>query len=652
MHANIWWHGGVAALAMGIASLGIAPTAVAGPADTYTVTVHFMEVRGVPNATPISEESNYQLNTVTFTAVPGSTELGTQGTVSHTDEGLYKSRAFVGWTGVPATEFNAMADGEFYSANNTIADLCGENLDCGEKRLYAYYSGAFSGFLFGLVPIPNQNMNKHNYVRIADGLTADNINSLLPSSPALKTFTPTPFTAPAEQSFAPTDRGATGEHYDAVFYYHPTTATTGLALNAEMNIDKGISSIIRRNQWVYGVGLFSQSVVNMTYDIPENVSAADVLKNIEFDSYTFRLKEVIAYDAGRTVLPVTVENRQASAASDIFDIAFTNPGDGAKTRQLVVVAEPKQRQTDPNTDPAQAAIEAEVLAAKATEYTKPMKLMSLDPANFTINTRALADDEALNATISGVVNGNATLTPVPVLGSFSNPITPVPSNNITIDFVYPKVSFDKNSAALGDTDTQMVATEVPATTETATTLSVGAATPADPSLDGYRFTGWNTAPDGSGTSFDQASDVRTDMTVYAQWAKVVAAVPAPTLTPASDCDIEPVVNIPTAEGVVYEQTRTGNTVTVTAAPVPGHIFDPAAETQWSFDVTPEACPAPTPSPKPTPAPSDGPKPPSAPEVVQVIKRMLPQTGSGVFPWLAAIGVTGAAAALVIRRRTR
>jgi len=47
--------------------------------------------------------------------------------------------------------------------------------------------------------------------------------------------------------------------------------------------------------------------------------------------------------------------------------------------------------------------------------------------------------------------------------------------------------------------------------------TVGAAMPSDPSRGDYVFTGWNTAQDGSGTSFNGNTVVLGDITVYAQW---------------------------------------------------------------------------------------------------------------------------------------
>jgi uncharacterized repeat protein (TIGR02543 family) len=44
--------------------------------------------------------------------------------------------------------------------------------------------------------------------------------------------------------------------------------------------------------------------------------------------------------------------------------------------------------------------------------------------------------------------------------------------------------------------------------------------PANPSRSGYAFTGWNTAPGGSGTAFTTSTTVNADRTVHAQWTEI------------------------------------------------------------------------------------------------------------------------------------
>jgi uncharacterized repeat protein (TIGR02543 family) len=69
------------------------------------------------------------------------------------------------------------------------------------------------------------------------------------------------------------------------------------------------------------------------------------------------------------------------------------------------------------------------------------------------------------------------------------------------------VTFDKNG---GDTEANPKTKSVK---EPATTID---ALPAAPTRASYSFTGWNTA-DGSGTAFEAATEVKADITVFAQW---------------------------------------------------------------------------------------------------------------------------------------
>ena len=91
----------------------------------------------------------------------------------------------------------------------------------------------------------------------------------------------------------------------------------------------------------------------------------------------------------------------------------------------------------------------------------------------------------------------------------------------------------------------------------------------------------------------------------------------PELTPAELCGEEASVNIPDTEGVVYEQSREGDVVTVTATPEEGYAFPDGAQTEWRLTipeveecVTPEPTPEPTEEPtgEPTPEPTEEPTP--------------------------------------------
>ena len=56
-----------------------------------------------------------------------------------------------------------------------------------------------------------------------------------------------------------------------------------------------------------------------------------------------------------------------------------------------------------------------------------------------------------------------------------------------------------------------------------------------PTREGYTFTGWNTASDGSGTAYPPGSTLEcSGVTLYAQWLPILAATPAITLTLPAD----------------------------------------------------------------------------------------------------------------------
>ena len=87
-------------------------------------------------------------------------------------------------------------------------------------------------------------------------------------------------------------------------------------------------------------------------------------------------------------------------------------------------------------------------------------------------------------------------------------------NNYDINYTGPAgatvtVTFDGNSGVVLPADMSR-------TVNVGTSL--GSDMPPDPTRDGYTFTGWNTAADGSGTAFTSSTVVDAGITVYAQWA--------------------------------------------------------------------------------------------------------------------------------------
>lgn len=70
---------------------------------------------------------------------------------------------------------------------------------------------------------------------------------------------------------------------------------------------------------------------------------------------------------------------------------------------------------------------------------------------------------------------------------------------------------------------------------------------------------------------------------------VVETVVAPVLVPAEQCGVEATVELPVLEGVVYDQVREGNVVTVTATAAEGYVLAEGVETTWEIEI-PEIIP--------------------------------------------------------------
>jgi uncharacterized repeat protein (TIGR02543 family) len=77
------------------------------------------------------------------------------------------------------------------------------------------------------------------------------------------------------------------------------------------------------------------------------------------------------------------------------------------------------------------------------------------------------------------------------------------------------VTFDQNN-----TDTGSAAANPPTMTVTAPATSTETL-PEPPTRPNYNFTGWNTAANGSGTAFTEATPVTGNITVYAQWQSCI-----------------------------------------------------------------------------------------------------------------------------------
>ena len=118
-----------------------------------------------------------------------------------------------------------------------------------------------------------------------------------------------------------------------------------------------------------------------------------------------------------------------------------------------------------------------------------------------------ADGSGTQVTADTVVSGNTT-----VYAKW----TPVPLKPVMVTFV--------GNCGTPD-NTQCQTAPSPATMPVAQNAAIGTL-PAQPVYNvNYTFNGWNTAPDGSGTSVDATTKAgTTDMTVYAQWKPVTVTI--------------------------------------------------------------------------------------------------------------------------------
>jgi len=159
---------------------------------------------------------------------------------------------------------------------------------------------------------------------------------------------------------------------------------------------------------------------------------------------------------------------------------------------------------DNSTNIADLDITIKVFGSDGVERYRRENLRDGDTASFTVvpGYYFIQVEAYLGIELKAVGSVGVTINPGPN-GAF--PVQMGPPVPIPGPFT---VAFDKNG---GDTeaDPQTITVTHPATT-------VGAL-PEQPTKEGYIFTGWNTEQDGTGSSFEAATIVSADITVYAQW---------------------------------------------------------------------------------------------------------------------------------------
>ena len=183
--------------------------------------------------------------------------------------------------------------------------------------------------------------------------------------------------------------------------------------------------------------------------------------------------------------------------------------------------------------------EQDIPNATVKDISEESKLISNKNDNFIIPKEEIdkiAAGEAKPIEIKGYIDGWAQLYRVPVLGlGGPSAIPKKEAKDVTLNFVYNKVKFNKNSASFEGAVEQDLGTVNVVNNNTIdgdslnkgtkpTKETIGDSMPADlPDVVAngktYKFKGWNTKADGQGQSFTGATTVTEDQTVYAVWAE-------------------------------------------------------------------------------------------------------------------------------------
>lgn len=181
--------------------------------------------------------------------------------------------------------------------------------------------------------------------------------------------------------------------------------------------------------------------------------------------------------------------------------------------------------------------EQDIPNATAKDISEDSKLISNKKDNFIIPKEEIdkiAAGEAKPIEIKGYIDGWAQLYKLVIFGG-PQAIPKKQAKDVTLNFVYNKVKFNKNSASFEGTAEQDLGTVNVVNNNTIdgdslnkgtkpTKETVGDSMPADlPDVVAngktYKFKGWNTKADGQGQSFTGATTVTEDQTVYAVWAE-------------------------------------------------------------------------------------------------------------------------------------
>ncbi|MDY5422670.1 SHIRT domain-containing protein [Hornefia butyriciproducens] len=199
-------------------------------------------------------------------------------------------------------------------------------------------------------------------------------------------------------------------------------------------------------------------------------------------------------------------------------------------------------------------------------YTNDSVTVSTDPAQRTVDD----PDNHGTWTFEGWMNGTLAAGEKLTIGTDNIQLTG------TWTFTpYDKLTYDGNGA-----DSGSVATAEAASGTDVTVVENGF------TRSGYRFTGWNTAKDGSGDAYKAGDSYTlkdgTDDVLYAQWEKARSVSYKLTYSGADKLDAD---KYPAAVKKVPEDTKEyykGDTVTVSTDPAQRTVDDPDNHGTWTF----------------------------------------------------------------------
>ncbi len=620
--------------------------------------------------------------------------------------GLYRGAAkiFLGWSDKETVGNGEIAPGaRFFSKSDKLATVFPAGVPAGAKIYGVYFSLNAPG-----EPFPSNNLG----MGLAFLTMASMLRTMVNQNTATINTTVTGEDTLVHTSLlSDTEENNVRTVLDKHELKNDTDSVNEIKLNAEFNMNDTIAMLVYKNPtagygWPnntilsrdyatrYDTGDFGDAdgaaagytYVDLKVNLGEKVNIPERLY-LEFKGYAWRPLYVYGQNKKRLTI-VNPENDTALGNDKTAFRGLVNNDDprvlfgietqGSKEITVRVVLRHGENEQIPEATivPNENGTIAEKIVENMTLRAIDSSILQIvrsDLSATEVNERVLtikhrtAQELALScgvdtADITGSVVGNAQMS-VGTLSFFNTnssvPVTEVTANTLKLGYkCLNKVSFDKNSVALGDSAIQQLGEAVVLSVDALQTEDLTASLAGDGYADAvlpvyhenpdlriiggkvvaaptsftveengvekkYVFQGWNTQADGNGAVFTDNTEVTENVTVYAQWAQEIPAPAVPVLETASQCGIESTVVIPQVEHVTYEQNKVESTVTVTASANDGYVFVPDAVTTWTFEVGAQECPPPVEpekpvkpelTPTPTPEEPTPPTPTTTPEV--------------------------------------